>query len=274
MDRILIIDGYNAIHRANIKFSFKPKDDEKEPQFVTVFNFFRNLRPIIEQFQPDKCFFALEGHSKFRYALYPEYKANRILKFGQDKKDKFYEDANFIIELLKLFPVTLVKAADYEADDVIATLAADLKNEDVTILSNDTDFIQLLQLGYKNIKIYNPIKKTFQVAPDYHYVAMKSLAGDKSDNIKGLVGKKKAETLVTNTDKFQAFMAVEENRANFGINKQLIEFQAVPLEELILEEGFANWDLIFQRFTEMEFNSIVNENSWKKFKDTFDCIKF
>ena len=105
MDRVLLIDLANAVWRASIGFAPKkpilapPKDDwemyggeEPTPEpkkvddsFIIIFNFFRNLRPIIEQFSPDKCFAVLEGHPKFRYDLFSDYKANRIIKQAEDK---------------------------------------------------------------------------------------------------------------------------------------------------------------------------------------------
>lgn len=66
-------------------------------------------------------------------------------------------------------PVKQFVASNYECDDVIASLATSLKDEDVTIISNDSDYIQLLQNDI-NVKIYNPIKKEYMKAPDYHYL--------------------------------------------------------------------------------------------------------
>ena len=56
---------------------FEEIEEEKE-SFTAVFNFFRNTRALIEQFDPDKVFFALEGTNCFRYDLYSDYKGNRI----------------------------------------------------------------------------------------------------------------------------------------------------------------------------------------------------
>src|ERR1700722_12362377 len=111
MDKILLLDFYNQVWRACITFGPPVKHEqcidctkEKHPvkthhcncgatwevdtdeqfcygeRYVFVYNFFRNLRPQIEQFQPDKVFICLEGHPRFRYDLYADYKANRIIK--------------------------------------------------------------------------------------------------------------------------------------------------------------------------------------------------
>jgi len=274
MDRILLIDAHNSMWRASIGFGPKPAPDEEE--FVLIFNFFRNLRPIIELFSPDKCFFVLEGHPQFRYDLLPEYKANRITKIASKKDlvDKFTKSKNEIVRLMQYLPITIARASRYECDDVVATLCDNMKDEDLTVLSNDSDYIQLLQRGYKNINIYNPIKKASMEAPSYPYVAWKCLNGDKSDNIPGLLKPKKALDTASDPELFKKYLSTEENRANFSINRQLIEFRQVPEEEIVLTEGIKNFDLLKEEFCKMKFESIINEKSWKKYTSTFDCLKY
>ena len=293
MDKVLIIDGHNFLWRANV--GFKPPTAPPSPpandywgfesptvkapteEFIVIFNFFRNLRPVIEQFSPTKCFFVLEGHPQFRYDLFADYKANRkIIKLGsqQENRDNLYKLKDIIVSLLKHLPITIAKAEHYECDDVVATLAENMKDEDVTILSNDSDFIQLLQKGYSNVKLYNPYKKDYIMAPDYHYIAWKSLSGDKSDNIPGLMGDKTAQKTIADPRKFDKFLELEEHRAQFAINRQLIEFRQVPMEDIKIDEGVTNFDLLKQEFVKMEFNSIVNDKSWKKYTDTFKCLRY
>lgn len=274
MDKILLIDGHNAMWRACVKFGAVQPDVPDEVIFA--FNFFRNLRPLIEDFGPEKCFFVLEGHPQFRYDLFSDYKANRIVKLAakQETNDRFLKAKDIIVPLMLHLPIATCRAANYEADDVIATLCENMREEDLTILSNDSDYIQLLQRGYKQIRIYNPIKKTFMEAPSYPYVAWKCLAGDKSDNIPKLLTPKKALDTVNNPELFKKFMEVEENRANFSVNRQLIEFRSVPEEEIIIKEGAKDFDLLKKAFSEMKFESIINDNSWKKFCSTFDSLKY
>ena len=47
--------------------------------YNVVYNFFRSLKPLIDQFEPTRVYFTLEGHPKRRYDLLPTYKANRHL---------------------------------------------------------------------------------------------------------------------------------------------------------------------------------------------------
>jgi 5'-3' exonuclease len=308
LDKVLLIDGANFMWRANVRFGPPVQHQicqlctvdfqkNRHPvsthcecgspwsetesfcygnKYLIVYNFFKNLRPIIELFSPDKCFFVLEGHPQFRYDLFAGYKANRIIKMAskQETKDFFFESRDIILPLLACLPITQCRAAEYECDDVIATLCENMKDEDLTVLSNDNDYIQLLQRGYNNIKIYNPITKTNLVAPDYPYVAWKCLNGDKSDNIPGLLKPKKAIDAASNPDLFKKFMDVEENRANFNINRQLIEFRNVPEEEILLVEGVRDFPKLKDAFTSMKFESIVNDKSWQKYCNTFNCLKY
>ena len=274
----MLIDGNNYMYRANIAFAnFGYTASAVETsENVMIFNFFRNLRATIEQFQPEKVYFVLEGHPKHRYEILPEYKANRIVKTAEKKeaKDKFYINAHEIIRLLNYLPVTFAKAENYECDDVISTLVDDLKDEDVLVVSSDSDYIQLLQKNYARVAIWNATKKEFMKPPPYHYIGWKCLAGDKSDNIKNIVGPKKAEKLITSPELLSEFLSVEENRAKFNINKSLIEFSNIPREEIVLSSGERQYSLLKEEFIKLEFQSLVNDKAWEKFTTTFDCIKF
>ena len=274
MDKVLLIDAHNAIWRACVKFGAVQPDVPDEVIFT--FNFFRNLKPIIADIEPVKCFFVLEGHPQFRYDLFSDYKANRLIKQAsrQESNDRFLKTRDIIIPLMQHLPITVCRAANYEADDVIATLCENMREEDLTILSNDSDYIQLLQKGYRHLRIYNPIKKVDMEAPPYPYVAWKCLNGDKSDNIPALLKPKKALATVTDPALFQKFMEVEENRANFSVNRQLIEFHSVPEEEIDMKEGQKNFSALKAAFTEMKFESIINDQSWQKYCQAFDCLKY
>jgi 5'-3' exonuclease len=307
MDKILLIDGMNQIHRASISFNpnnLKHKQafnielnegyseecscgeawdfiEDKcsslpSDEFVIVYNFFRNLRPLIELFEPVQCFFVLEGHPQFRYDLFSAYKANRIIKEAskQKTKDKVHRSADLIIKLLMHLPLTIIKAEKYEADDVIGSLAESLQDEELTVITNDNDYVQLLQRGYKNCRVYNSIKKEFMENPSANFLQFKSLSGDKSDNIPSIAKPKKVEAMTKEPELFKKFMEIEENRANFNINRQLIEFRTIPQEELIIQHGITNFPVLREEFNKMKFESITNDFSWEKYTKTFECIKY
>jgi DNA polymerase I len=273
MKPILLIDGLNAIYRANIKFS---KTDPEKPSFNVVFNFFRSLRALIEKFQPIKVFFVLEGSNNFRYKLFADYKANRLIKMAaQDPvaaKD-FDRQRDIVLNLLGNLPITMVYADAFEADDVIGTLVENLKDEACIIVSNDTDFLQLLQKGYQSLQIYLPSEKSFAKNPDFHYLAWKCLRGDKkSDNIPGLVSDQEALRLLQAPDDLKKFLGQAENQANFNLNKSLIELQLVPEDQLIFKDYQVSFERLEKEFASMEFETMLAPAYWSRFKETFQPL--
>ena len=298
MDNVLFIDGMNFIYRASSIFGFashklseenplhcicnqpwNTNTDSCDQDFTIIFNFFRNLRPIIEQFNSHKCFFALEGHPQFRYDIFPDYKANRREGFvktagKKEMQAKVYRNKDEILRLLQYLPITIVKADNYESDDLIGTLCDNMKDEHLTIITNDKDYTQLLQRNYSSCQVYNPMKKLFMEAPEYPFIAYLSLHGDKADNIPALMTGQKALRTVNNPTLFGKFMSTMENRARFNMNRELIEFHIVPDDEIHLIEGVSNFPALKREFERMEFNSITNDKSWNKYVKTFDCLRF
>ena len=266
-DTILIIDFLNFLHRCRV--------GTLEGEYVLVYNFFRNLRATVAQFSPNKVFLCNESGTNFRYKLYPEYKANRIVKTGeqQTKKEDFDSKRDLILDLVSYLPIFLAKADGFEADDVVATLVENLKDENTILVSGDTDFIQLLQKGYKNFKLYNPFKKVFVETPEEHYLVKKCLVGDKSDNIPGLLGPKTAEKTMADVDKLKEFFSSEENQANFNLNKELIELRIIDDDKLLITEYNTNYAALKEEFVRMEFHSLLDDKSWKKFCDTFKELR-
>jgi 5'-3' exonuclease len=269
-ERVLIIDGLNFIYRGLIGF-FGGKPAVVD--YTIVFNFFRNLRALIESFEPSKCFFILEGQPEFRKVLFPDYKKNRIVKIGstqEQSKLNIFRQADIIYKLIRLLPITMVRAAAYEDDDTIYTLANDLKNEEVIIVSSDSDMIQIIQnLSSYDVKLFNPRVKEFIKVPAYVYLVRKSIAGDKSDNIPSVASAKKADLLATDAEALKEFLSNEENRANFSLNKELIELRLVPPDQLEFIESTVDFNALFNEFEKLEFSSLLKESYKEKFIQTF-----
>jgi 5'-3' exonuclease len=297
MDRVMLIDSKNFAWRANVLF--KPKkqiegyeDDKKEepakatpPENVVIYNYFRNLRALLEPFAPHKVIDVRDGHPTFRYELLPSYKENRLVKTAAKEPtkadlSKAEAKARFdlaypeIRRLMKFLPVCTAVHPNYEADDVIGSLVEDLKDEDVIVVSGDSDLIQLAQKGYANLRLYHPIKKTMQTPPAYSYLAWKCLAGDKTDVIPSLMSNAKAEKLASDPEALKKWLEIEENRANFAIQRQLIELAQVPLDEVEFETNTADWDRLKLEFEQLEFATIVAPDYWARFRSTFNTIRF
>lgn len=266
MQKILLLDGYNLIYRARHSFARGPHS--------TIFSFFRSLRPLVEKFNPDKVYFVIEGYPKSRMALLPEYKATRV----HDDKDDFQRQKRYIIKTLKdRFPVEVVRHPDHECDDVLANIIKyKHPNDECTVVSTDTDFIQLLN-HHPNVKLYNPIKKKFVDTPGYDYVVWKSLKGDGSDNISGFhgIGDKRATALALDESRLSDFLSSDSSRTLFDRNYELIKFFDLENELCNFESftGSLDWDDLKEQFVEMEFFSMTNPKSWDKFVRTFKGLE-
>ena len=266
---ILLLDGYNLIYRA--RYSGMNKGE-----YSTIFNFFRGVRPLIEKFEPDIAYFVLEGVPRKRLLLNEDYKGQR----EYHNKDGFNEQRREIVRIINEYlPITVVKHKDYECDDVINYLAkVKHKNDKVTIVSSDTDFIQSVS---ENTLLYNPVRKKYINATDYDYVMWKSLVGDKSDNISGFkgIGDKRAKDLLSSKDNLEKFLNKDQNRKVFENNMIMIKFHDLneDANEIAYHKANTNestWSMLKENFTNMGFNSIVNKDkTWNKYVNTFNILE-
>ena len=267
MNNVLLLDGYNLIYRAR-------HSGMNKGEFSTIFNFFRSIRPLVEKFNPDLCYFVLEGMPVKRLEVAPEYKAQRVYH----DKDNFRSQRKKIISLIKeFFPFTIARHSDYECDDVINFLANEKhKNDNVTIISSDTDFIQSIN---EKTKVYNPVRKLFQDETEYNYVEWKALVGDKSDNIEGFkgVGNKTAIKLLNDSNKLNDFLLQEGFKEKFNKNKFMIRFHDLTEEKLNIEYTLPqnpNWNNLKNEFINMQFSSIISKDkSWNKYINTFQNLE-
>jgi len=266
---ITILDCYNLMHRA--RFGMRHGDNH------IVFNFFRGLRPIIEKLESNKVFLVLEGIPLHRQKADPEYKANRIIKEDSPKWDEmkeFHRQKKIIFDLVKHLPITITRHPNLECDDVAASIALKHVNDICTIVSTDTDFMQLLPS--KNIRLYNPVKKEFIQPTHFDYLTWKILRGDKTDNVPGIPGMsdKKAETLLAESGALSRALLDPGFAAAFKKNKELIEFKVIESNDELLESSSyeSNLNDLYQNFVNLKFHSMTNESSWKKYTKTLDTI--
>ena len=269
MKNILLLDAYNLIYRA--RYSGMNKGNNS-----TIFNFFRGIRPLVEKFNPDITYFVLEGRPKKRLEVSPDYKGQRVYT----DKDDFNRQRKEIISLVKqYFPFIVVKHDDFECDDIINHIAVNNHKEDnVTIVSSDTDFIQTIS---KNINLYNPVQKKFLESTEYDYVLWKSLVGDKSDNIAGFkgIGNKKAQKLLSDSSMLENFLIKENNREIYNRNIFMIKFHELSSNEISTLQlhrlnDKPDWNNLKQIFIDYEFNSMTNKDkTWNNFVNTFNNLE-
>lgn len=273
--QILLIDGMNIIHRARSGFT--------AGEHAVTFNFFRQLRSMLEMFPSDRVIFVTEGTPKHRLDIDKGYKANRDI----DKTDvdavqasqKFFEQANVIIDTLaKHFPVSVVRHVDYECDDVIYTIVKHgPTSADYTVISTDSDFTQMLN-EFSNVRLYNPVKKTFVEAPQHDYVTWKALRGDPTDNVNGLpgIGDKRAEKLISDIDELKKFLTEDADKAKqFIRNMQLIKLAEITDKDeagWMSSRPIKDWNAVKTLFNDWRFASMLKDKYWDRFIATFDPL--
>ncbi|TQC54003.1 5'-3' exonuclease [Mycoplasmopsis mucosicanis] len=154
--------------------------------------FLMTLSKIIDYVEPTHLFIAFDAFGKTkRHEKYDDYKAGRTKAPAE-----IFEQFKYIKEILSAFNIQWLEQVGDEADDLIATLA---QNKDALniIYSKDQDLLQLVNENtyvlfkdkYGEFDCYtdNNFESYFNLQP-YQIPDFKGLAGDSSDNIKGVVG--------------------------------------------------------------------------------------
>ena len=196
----LLIDGNNIAYRSDAVLNLSIDTT----RVSAIYGMLTTLRHLLNTFTPSELIVVWDGgRSPFRTTVFPEYKAHRDVDDPVivEQKKVLFQQIVCIKEILDLLPVTQIEIPETEADDVIANMAL-AEQEDVTIVSNDRDFIQLVG---GNVSIYFPTDK-IHLTPDNYFDALehlkkdyiglsprqvlqvKMLVGDKSDNIPGIPG--------------------------------------------------------------------------------------
>lgn len=205
-DRVLLVDFMNTYIRSWMIINVTNDDGD---HFGGVFGFLRSLKAAVDKFKPTEVVIACDGVSGGlrRKKLFPAYKANRHKEWkrGAVKAFDFLSEdeqtENFVMQIkrvedyLAMLPVKVIRIPYVEADDVIAIYTHQLpESSEVVIYSSDADFKQLVS---DRVCHYNPISKKLMYRRHFvedvglepsNYIMLKSVKGDKSDNIPGIPG--------------------------------------------------------------------------------------
>jgi 5'-3' exonuclease len=208
---LMLIDAASLWYRAyyGLPSSIKAPDGQRSG---AVRGFFDGLAVLARKYSPTGMVCCLEGNwrPEWRIDLMPGYKAARALPDGsEDTPEGLDEQVEAIEALLPALGVATATHPRFEADDVIATLAARTA-EPVLVVTGDRDLFQLvdderdrkvvyLARGISKAELFDgeAVATKFGVAPD-HYVDFAVLRGDPSDGLPGVkgIGAKTAVTLV------------------------------------------------------------------------------
>ncbi len=221
MKKLFLLDAYALIYRAYYAFIRTPRINSKQQNTSAIFGFVNTLEEVLRKENPDYIGVAFDPKGgTFRHKIYPAYKAQR-----EETPEGIRFAVPYIQEILKAYNIPILEVPNYEADDVIGTLAYRFSSDgiaqnhegastgttglDVYMMTPDKDYGQLVRphvfmfkphsgekafeiLGEKEICGKYGIQSPLQV------IDLLGLMGDAADNIPGCpkVGEKTAVRLI------------------------------------------------------------------------------
>lgn len=285
MATLLLIDGHSQAYRAYFGVRTPLTTRHGEPT-AAVYGFARKLLATIKEQKPDYFTVAFDVGETWRHAEFPDYKATR-----ENMPDEMSTQMERIAEFLRALDIPIVTYPNYEADDVLGTLAcqAAAAGDDVLIMTGDRDMFQLvndhIRILYTSggpkpvtsIIGVEEVRERHGVNPS-QFVDYKALLGDNSDNIPGVagVGEKTAARLLNaygSIDDIYAHLdevkpdrvrdALAESKTQVHRNRRLCAITC-NLEALAWDPAASdrhNYKLgdVLSFFTELEFNTLIRD---------------
>ena len=195
---LLILDGFAIIFR--VFYSRQPMVSSTGVTTTVVQGFLSILFKLIKETKPSHIILALDSKGPtFRHEQYPEYKAGR-----EPAPPELTEQIPTLEKVIEAFNIPIHNVEKYEADDIIGTIALDAYSEgfNTVVVSGDKDLFQLINdktsIWYSSPNRFSSDRlvdensyvdeKGFEGVKPQNVPDLKGLAGDSSDNIKGIPG--------------------------------------------------------------------------------------
>ncbi len=197
---IYLLDASSYIHRAF--HAIRNLSTSDGVPTGAVYGFVQMLLKVMKEAEPSHLAVVYDAKGPtFRHKLYPEYKANR-----PPLDPALKTQLPLVRQVVTALNLPAVEVEGYEADDLMATLAARARGAGfkVVLVSGDKDLLQLLGPGVsmwdtmKGVRLGpKEVAAKLGVAPE-QVVDFMALTGDTSDNVPGVpgVGPKTAAKLI------------------------------------------------------------------------------
>lgn len=268
VNSVLVIDTHNFYHR---NFHALPKMYSAEGIPTTLL---KSLSGLIKWFHASKythIVFATESknllrvdYTKAKLGDEAAYKANR-----SETDPELKQQIKLCEEFLTAVGYKPLSIDGYEADDVIASLAATIQAP-VHVLSADKDLCQLFE--YENFRIIDTktkdlLDESYLIekfgVPATMFVDYQAIVGDTTDNVSGIpgIGKVGAVELLQEFSTLENIFANIENIKKKGM-KEKVEAGA--------GDGLISKDLVFMR---RDLLTDINLNDYSKNLFTQTAIK-
>ncbi|MEK6277870.1 MAG: DNA polymerase I [Actinomycetota bacterium] len=191
---LFLIDGNSLAYRAFFALPESIATADGRPTNA-IFGFASMLVKIITEHDPGAVVVAWDAGMSGREKEYEDYKAQR-----KPRPDLLREQWPHLMPLVEAFGYSNVKVEGYEADDVIAALVRQAREQEITVMvvSGDRDVYQLVTDGVKvmttsrgitDTRVYDSdgVVERYGVPPEL-VTDLIGLKGDTSDNIPGVPG--------------------------------------------------------------------------------------
>ena len=192
---LVLVDGSAVFHRGYHAIPHLSTRDGEPTN--AVLGFANIIFKVIESLKPEYIVITWDKSSKtFRKDWYPQYKATRV-----KAPDDLYAQIPTTRELVEALNMPWVELENYEADDIIGTLARQAEERgdlEIVIATGDRDQLQLIDKSTV-VDMFNPrgleptrydlakMQEKYQLTPQ-RFIDYKALVGDTSDNIPGVAG--------------------------------------------------------------------------------------
>jgi DNA polymerase-1 len=197
---LFIIDGSNNVYRSY--FAIRGLTNSSGLATNAVYGFTQTLRKLLKDFEPDNIAVAFDiGSAKERHDAYADYKKDR-----RPMPDDLSVQLPLVNEVLEGFRIPVIGVEDWEADDLIGSLACNARDKgyDVVLATSDKDFFQLVGPGIRFFHTGREVmydEKGAEEAfglPPAKVVDVMAIWGDAIDNIPGVpgIGEKGAKALI------------------------------------------------------------------------------
>lgn len=234
--RLAIIDGKSVFYRGY--YAMPGLSTKDGTPTGGVYGFAVMALEVIKRLKPDYVCVAWDKpktNIRKRLELYPEYKSGR-----KPPPQDFYDQIPLLHNLLEAFGWPLYELDDYEADDIMGTLAVQATSQDIEtmLVTSDMDMLQLVDLhvsvyalkkGLSNIELFHPESFTekYGLLP-VQFLDLKALKGDSSDNIPGVpgIGEKTAIELL------KTYGTLDEIYENVELIKDSVKKKLIAGKEL------------------------------------------
>ncbi|HSP33294.1 MAG TPA: DNA polymerase I, partial [Thermoanaerobaculia bacterium] len=209
---LFLIDGSNNVYRSY--FAIRGLTNSAGLATNAVYGFTQTLKKLLKDHNPDCIAVAFDiGRSTTRHAAYEDYKKDR-----RPMPDDLSVQLPLVNEVLDGFRIPVLGLEDWEADDLLGSLACSARDRGygVVLATSDKDFFQLVGDG---ISFYHTgrevlydakgVEEAFGLPPE-KVVDVMAIWGDAIDNIPGVpgIGEKGAKALIT---QFGSLEGVYEN---------------------------------------------------------------